>query len=96
MKDKTIKLLLGVIAFCLGGLLIKETAHSVRAQSQPVPLSEGQGQIAVSGSQVYILLDRKLYVYSWESKDPRFQELTKEIGPVKLNRTAVIDVKPTH
>jgi hypothetical protein len=95
MKDNTIKLLLGVIAFCLCGLLIKETANSVQAQ-QPGRVAAEQGQIAASGSQVYILLDRKLYVYAWENKNAPFQELSKEMGPSKLNRISVIDVKPTN
>ncbi len=96
MKDNTIKVLLGVIAFCLCGLLIKETAHSVQAQSQPGRITDGQGQIAASGSQVYVLLDRKLYVYSWENKNAPFQEMQKEIGPSTLKRTSVIEVGPAH
>jgi hypothetical protein len=96
VKDNTIKLLLGVIAFCLCVLLLKETAYSVQAQSQPAHITEGQGQIAASDSHVYILLDRKLYVYSWETKNATFQQMSKEFGPIKLNRTAVIDVKPTQ
>ncbi len=96
MKDKTIKLLLGVIAFCLCGLLLKETANSVQAQSQSGRITENQGQIAASGVQVYVLLGHKLYGYAWENKNARLQELQKEIDPSKLNRTSVIDVTAEH
>jgi hypothetical protein len=92
MKDNTIKFFLGVIAFCLCGLLIKETAKSVQAQSQPGNMTAGQSQIAAGDGKVYVLIDRKMYVYSWEND--KVKEMTKQFGPIKLKRTEVIDVNP--
>ena len=97
MKDNVSKWFLGIIAFCLCGLLLKETAGSVKAQSPPMPPAGGQMQIAAGGSQVYVLMDRKLYVYAWESK--RAKEMAKEmLGDVdiKLNRISVIDFNAKH
>lgn len=92
MKDNTIKILLGIIAFCLCGLLIEQTSW-IRAQS--VANRGGQAQIATSGSTVYVLSDGKLTAYSWESSETK--EMFKGlIGDVHLKPAAVIDLKAPH
>ncbi len=98
MRDKTTNLLLGVIAFCLCGLLVKETAVFAHAQPQEklqanVQTQSGQPQIAADSRNLYILMDRKVYVYSWDSKFA--SERIKAMGLIddsKLNRKTVIDL----
>lgn len=98
MKDKTTNLLLGIIAFCLCGLLVKDTAVTAHAQTQETIGENGHPQIglpqiAADSAKVYILLDHKMYVYSWDSKFA--SDRVKALGMIddaKLNRKEVIDI----
>lgn len=83
--DKITKLLLTTIALFMGIMLVRSAPVPALGQTAPpVPPVHLQSQLAVSGSDVYILQDDTLYVYEWRTK------IDEELSP--LNKPAKFDL----
>ena len=86
--DKASKMLLTVIALFLGGLLIRSAPSPALAQMpMPQAIGHSQPQLAVNGSDVYVLQNNTLYVYEWSNEVTKQlnKELNPENKPSKLN-----------
>ena len=92
--DKVTKLLLTLIALLLGGLLLRSAPSPAFAQTaMPQAANRSQPQLAVNGSDVYILQNNTLYVYEWSNDISK--RLNKEINPEnKPDKLGLILTRP--